>query len=130
MGRHFDVRLATAEEMMVDEPCSVLIRDCIEGEPVDVAVTCDYGVDGVWRANASFIADDHGEVDVARQAPVSGDWAGDGSGHGPWWSARLVSTSARDHGRLVPTVVEVRGTSTRGQTRAEFVRARSADRVG
>jgi len=52
---------------------------------------------------------DQGRLDTAADAPIAGDWSGDASGHGAWWSATLTTARSRlDLGPLVPTTVEVR----------------------
>ena len=46
---------------------------------------------GLWRAHATFLADDGGRVDLTRMAPQSGSYSGV-SPMGLMWSAERVST--------------------------------------
>lgn len=119
-----------AQELLLDEPCRVVVRGLEPGEQVDVTIVCDYGrsvrgFDRVWRAGAAFSADDRGDIDLARDAPISGDWVGDSSGYGPWVSATLTTTQSRhDMGRVIPTTVRLRAASGGQENVVELSRLR------
>jgi dienelactone hydrolase len=119
----------------LDEPCQVVVHDLSPRDSIEMSVECDYGPgpsgqDRVWRSRAVFTADDHGVIDLASDAPVGGDWTGDASGHGPWWSARLtLARSRRDMGPVVPTSVEVRAAGRDQQSTVLLNRRRWHDPV-
>lgn len=119
---------------LLTEPCDVSIVGVAAGELVDVEVVCDYGPASggsprVWAAQASFIAGPGGSVELGRDNPVSGDWVGDASGHGPWWSASIVDGAAGSGhvSDLVPTRVTA---STEGDSAALELTRRRVIRPG
>lgn len=104
--------LEVPKSALIDEPCRVVVGGLVPGAEVRVAVYCDYGQSSagsrVFEASAVFRAGEGGHVDVATMSPISGDWRGDHSGHGPWWAAGRTGRPSRiAHGGDIPTSVRV-----------------------
>lgn len=107
------------ERPLLTEPCAVSIGGLAAGDLVEVEVVCDYGPapggsSRVWAARASFAAGPDGSVEIAKDDPVRGDWVGDASGHGPWWSASPMDgvPGSRDASDLVPARITASTTET------------------
>lgn len=115
--------MVPSSEVLILDPCSVEVRGLRRGELVTVTVRCDYGPSSggaprVWEAGARLVATDSGAVSVAGTDPISGDWVGDRSGMGPWWSASLTTAEGRTEPSMgVDTEVTVRaGTGSLSRT--------------
>lgn len=68
--------LATPDSGLIDEPVRIRVEGARPGEEVELrASLCDPG--GMrWSARAAFRADRGGQVDLARDAPVTGSYRG------------------------------------------------------
>ncbi|MDG4825789.1 acyl-CoA thioesterase/bile acid-CoA:amino acid N-acyltransferase family protein [Asanoa sp. WMMD1127] len=78
----FDAAVALA-----DQPIHVRVSGLRAGETVTVASQVDDRDGQRWSADATFEADGHGVVDLARSAPASGTYSGV-DGMGLFWSMR------------------------------------------
>lgn len=106
-------------------PSDAAIRIVVRDVPVGAAVTVRTRL-GRSGAEAVFVADEHGVVDVAAQAPVSGSYAGVDA-MGLVWSMAPASggwlvISAEVGGDVIPPV-EVERQSTPAGVRREVVRS-------
>jgi dienelactone hydrolase len=73
---------------MVDEPLAIQMDGLTPGQHVTLRASQTDDLGRTWRAQATFVADAQGEVDVAAQAPVSGTYVG-ADGMGLIWSMAL-----------------------------------------
>lgn len=79
---------------LIDLPRRIAVRHAAPGEAVEItAETLRSGV--LWRASAVFLADADGTVDLSRDAPQSGSYAG-ADGMGLIWSQSPVDSSSRE----------------------------------
>ena len=81
-----------AAPMLVDEPAGVVVRGCEPHAPVTITAVVD-GAGGVFRAQATFEADESGAVDTAVAASTAGTYRGVDP-FGLWWSGEPVGPSA------------------------------------
>ncbi|HEX8697073.1 MAG TPA: acyl-CoA thioester hydrolase/BAAT C-terminal domain-containing protein [Longimicrobium sp.] len=81
----------SADTVLVDESVGIALTGLPPGREVTVRLSGEGPARG-WRASAAFRADE-GRVDLARAAPVSGDYAGVHA-MGLFWSARRDSAAA------------------------------------
>lgn len=81
-------------DALIDVARHIRIEGAQPGEAVEIsAETPRSGV--LWRAQARFIADAQGAVDLNRDAPVSGSYAGV-DGMGLVWSQSPVASTSRE----------------------------------
>jgi dienelactone hydrolase len=74
---------------LVDTPVRIELRAFPPREPVTLMALHTFPSGSRWQSQATFLADDNGGVDVARQAPVSGTYEGV-SPMGLFWSAERL----------------------------------------
>ena len=85
----------TPADALVDAPRTVRITGARPGQRVEIAArTRRAGI--LWQSRAAFTADAQGAVDMSRDAPVSGDYAGV-SAMGLIWSQSPVDSDSRDY---------------------------------
>lgn len=75
----------TPADALIDVPRRILVSQLAPGEEIDVHSRTRRGPDVGWSASARFRADADGVVDVQRDAPISGSYAG-ASAMGLIWS--------------------------------------------
>jgi dienelactone hydrolase len=75
---------------MVDEPLSIRVTGLQAGQPVTLRASQTDDHQRIWRANATFVADSNGQIDVASQAPVSGTYT-ESDAMGLIWSMALAA---------------------------------------
>jgi Acyl-CoA thioester hydrolase/BAAT N-terminal region len=61
-------------DALIDQP--IALRDFAPRQPASVTATQTYAEATRWQSRATFISDNDGQVDVTRQAPVSGTHEG------------------------------------------------------
>ncbi|MEP6875972.1 MAG: acyl-CoA thioesterase/bile acid-CoA:amino acid N-acyltransferase family protein [Burkholderiales bacterium] len=66
----------TPEDALIDVPRRIAVKALSPGEEVVLHTRTVRGPGVVWRSAASFRADGHGEVDLQRDAPIRGSYAG------------------------------------------------------
>lgn len=66
----------TPEDALIDVPRRIAVAGLSPGEEVVLHTCTVRGPGVVWRSSAAFRADAHGEVDLQRDAPLSGSYAG------------------------------------------------------
>jgi BAAT / Acyl-CoA thioester hydrolase C terminal/Acyl-CoA thioester hydrolase/BAAT N-terminal region len=78
---------------LVDAEPAVRVDGAAPGALVTLTLEVTDAARQRWRSANTYVADASGTVDVARDAPVRGSYAGvDGSA--PWWSMRFVGAEA------------------------------------
>jgi hypothetical protein len=60
----------------IDSPIGIEVRGFPPRQPVSLTATETFPSGSRWQAEATFISDESGRVDVAQQAPVSGSYDG------------------------------------------------------
>jgi len=68
---HLDV---TPLEALVDEQVAIRLSGLLPGQTATLWLCTRDGKEDVWASSASFVADDHGEIDLAAQQPVAGSY--------------------------------------------------------
>jgi len=63
-------------DALIDQPIAIALRDFTPRRPVSVTATMTYADAVRWQSRATFVSDDGGQVDITRQAPVSGTYEG------------------------------------------------------
>jgi dienelactone hydrolase len=81
-------------DALIDQPIAIALRGSTPRQPVSVTATQTYAEATRWQSRATFISDDGGQVDLTRQAPVSGTYEGVAP-MGLFWSMSLVPSEAR-----------------------------------
>lgn len=76
-------------DALIDQPIAIVLRGFIPRQPVSVTAMQTYAGAVRWQSRATFVSDDDGQVDVTRQAPVSGTYEGVAP-MGLFWSMDLV----------------------------------------
>ena len=66
----------TPEDALIDVPRRIAVTALAPGEEVVLHTRTVRGADVVWRSEATFRADVEGEVDLQRDAPIHGSYAG------------------------------------------------------
>ena len=62
-------------DALIDVPRGIRVEHVAPGQTVEItALTRRNGV--LWQSHAAFVAGEDGSVDLTRDAPVSGDYAG------------------------------------------------------
>ena len=100
-------------------------------EPVTLRATLRHPDGSLWRSEASFQAGDDGRVDLARQAPLHGDW-GHADAMAPVWAMQRlqapVDPSRTDE--VAPLTITLDAHDSTGrQASAEFVQRYVVDGV-
>src|SRR5262245_45778147 len=72
---------------MVDQVIDLQVAGFAPVQPVTIQAVYT-ARDGVWKAQATFLTDDNGSVDVANQAPLSGSYCS-ADAMGLFWSMKL-----------------------------------------
>lgn len=78
---------------LVDEAISIAVRGFPPREPVTITAVQNFPSSTCWQAEATFVADEKGCVDVSKQAPVEGSYDGV-SPMGLFWSAERLPGAA------------------------------------
>jgi dienelactone hydrolase len=66
----------TPRRVLMDEVAVIKASGLVPGEHVTIRGRLTDGVDHAWAAKAEFVADEHGVVDVSKQAPAGGSYKG------------------------------------------------------
>ncbi len=66
----------TPRRVLMDELAVIKASGLESGERVTIRGRLTDGVDHAWASKAEFVADEHGVVDVSKQAPASGSYKG------------------------------------------------------
>src|SRR5438105_1349769 len=100
--------IADPIDALYDQPVRVRIEGCRPGATVAVRARADDDLNRRWASHATFIADEAGRIDLARQAAASGTYPGRDS-MGLFWSMELDRSVVERSGfiKLRPTPVEV-----------------------
>ena len=98
----------TPQRSLVDEPLRIEMSGLRPGQHVRLAAQQFDDDRRAWRSHAEFVADSHGSVDVAGQAPVAGSYDGVAP-MGLIWSMALPPDEPRLSAftRRQPTPVEI-----------------------
>ncbi|VVD80817.1 acyl-CoA thioesterase/bile acid-CoA:amino acid N-acyltransferase family protein [Pandoraea anhela] len=86
---------ATPADALIDVPRHLVVRGAVPGAHVTLAARTARAGGVVWHAQATFVADADGVVDVSRDAPVSGSYRGV-SAMGLIWSQVPEDGKSRD----------------------------------
>lgn len=78
---------------LIDVDRTITLTGFSAGAHVTLTATSRQADDTVWQSRNRYVADAHGKVAVAEQAPVSGDYQGIES-QGPLWSQTLQTSDA------------------------------------
>ena len=101
-------------DALIDVPRGIRVEHVAPGQTVEItALTRRNGV--LWQSHAAFVAGEDGSVDLTRDAPVSGDYAGV-SPMGLIWSQ---SPWTRPAASLQPSVTEPLVTEVRARRRRQ-----------
>jgi hypothetical protein len=129
---------AAAATIFADEPAALMdaevaikLRGLPPRQPVIVTAVQTYPSGSRWQARATFMSDASGNVDIARQAPISGTYDGV-SAMGLIWSAERLpgAATAPPPGFIMrPWLVSLEATGPDG-TRAETTLERRAAGAG
>ena len=85
----------TPADALIDVPRHIRVEHVAPGQTVEItALTRRDGV--LWQSHAAFVAGEDGVVDLSRDAPASGDYAGV-SPMGLVWSQSPVDSPSREH---------------------------------
>jgi len=76
MERAMPALVATPARALIDVPRHVVATGFPPGQPVEITARLVQNDGSLWQSWASFIAAPDGSVDLARDAPLAGDWAG------------------------------------------------------
>ena len=120
----------TPPDALIDVPRHIRVEHVAPGQTVEItALTRRNGV--LWQSHAAYGGGEDGSVDLTRDAPVSGDYAGL-SPMGLVWSQSPVDPPSRElfnHPVAEPLVTEVIVRAAGAQARASFVQRLAADGV-
>ncbi|HZO73243.1 MAG TPA: acyl-CoA thioesterase/bile acid-CoA:amino acid N-acyltransferase family protein [Ktedonobacteraceae bacterium] len=64
----------TPLEALVDEQVAIRLSGLLPGQTATLWMRTRDGQEDVWVSSASFVADDHGEIDLTTQQPVAGSY--------------------------------------------------------
>ncbi|MGH8403788.1 MAG: acyl-CoA thioesterase/BAAT N-terminal domain-containing protein, partial [Gammaproteobacteria bacterium] len=67
---------ASPTSALVDEPVTIRVSNLRPGEPVTLRASMSDNQNRTWSAEATFVANDKGVVDVTRDAPKYGNYSG------------------------------------------------------
>jgi dienelactone hydrolase len=116
---------------LFDAVVAIELRGFPVRQPITITAIQTYPNMSRWQGRATFMSDDDGNVDVARQAPISGTYDGV-SAMGLIWSAELLPGQNKmpPPGAIMqPKLVQLEATGPDG-TRAELTLARDVARPG
>lgn len=122
----------TPARALMDEPLRIRISGADPHGRVHVAATVKQGTSLLWSSAADFVANDHGIVDLTRQAPARGSYSGVHP-MGIVWSMHQMTKTYEGLGApgLSPIVYEFSATADDGKdAKAAVTRLRVADDVG
>lgn len=91
---HWQLRVDPADGL-IDTERRILVEGLTPGASITLSATTERGQGVHWHSQATFQADEHGTVDTATQAPISGDYA-QVSAMGLIWSQQPAQESARE----------------------------------
>jgi len=115
---------------LIDVPRQIRVEHVAPGQTVEItALTRRNGV--LWQSQAAFVAGADGTVDLGRDAPVSGDYAGVAP-MGLVWSQSPVDSSSREHFNHPVTdalVTDVVARAAGAQAQASFTQRLASDGV-
>ncbi|MGS1108197.1 acyl-CoA thioesterase/bile acid-CoA:amino acid N-acyltransferase family protein [Achromobacter anxifer] len=115
---------------LIDVPRQIRVEHVVPDQTVEItALTRRNGV--LWQSQAAFVAGADGTVDLGRDAPVSGDYAGVAP-MGLVWSQSPVDSSSREHFNHPVTdalVTDVVARVAGSQAQASFTQRLAADGV-
>ena len=89
-ARHLEV---PGEAVLRGEPVTIRVRGLAPSRRVTLAAVGRDQFGGTWSSRADLVADGGGVIDLSRDAPVAGSWAGAGS-EGPFRSMALDPAAA------------------------------------
>src|SRR6185503_1733456 len=81
-------------DALIDQPVAIVLRGFAPRRPVNVIATQIYAEALRWQSRATFITDNEGQVDLTREAPVSGTYEGVAP-MGLFWSMEGLPGEAR-----------------------------------
>ena len=113
---------------LVDSPIAIRLRGFPPRRSVKVTAVHAFPTSSRWQADATFISDDQGRVDLADQAPVAGTYDGV-SPMGLFWSAQRLPGAAKaapDGSIMQPRFVDLEATSPDGPRAALTIERRVA----
>ncbi|MCD5970993.1 acyl-CoA thioesterase/bile acid-CoA:amino acid N-acyltransferase family protein [Pseudomonas quasicaspiana] len=85
----------TPADGLLDEPRRIFVKGLQPSQKVELSTRTLRGNGQYWVSSATYIADASGQVDLERDAPVSGSYAGV-SASGLLWSQRPEASGAAD----------------------------------
>lgn len=85
----------TPEDDLIDVPRRIVVSGATPGSTVAITATTLRAGGVTWQAQAAFKADAQGTVDLTRDAPTAGDYAGVAA-MGLVWSQAPVDSKSRD----------------------------------
>jgi dienelactone hydrolase len=97
---------AHLHKVMIDQPLHIHLSGFAPRQPVTVQAVST-PEEGVWKAQATFLTDDNGCVDVATQAPLSGSYR-DADAMGLFWSMERDASEESSHDNHI-TLAAVQG---------------------
>jgi len=109
-------------DALIDQPIVITLRGFAPLLPVSVTATQTYADAIRWQSRAKFISNDNGQVDLARQPPVSGAYEGVAP-MGLFWSMERLVSEARPLPRdavMLPMPIRLEAEGADGR-RAEIV---------
>jgi pimeloyl-ACP methyl ester carboxylesterase len=105
---------------MIDMPRRITATGFAPGRPVEITADLTQNDGSRWRSHATFIADANGSIDLAQDAPLSGDWKGVSS-MGLVWAMRSLGAGGPVRGQTEPLEVAVTARGADGErARASF----------
>ena len=117
-------------DALIDVPRGIRVEHVAPGQTVEItALTRRNGV--LWQSHAAFVAGEDGSVDLTRDAPVSGDYAGV-SPMGLIWSQSPVDSPSREHFNhsvAEPLVTEIVARAAGAQVQGRFTQRLAAEGV-
>lgn len=117
-------------DALIDVPRGIRVEHVAPGQTVEItALTRRNGV--LWQSHAAFVAGEDGSVDLTRDAPVSGDYAGV-SPMGLIWSQSPVDSPSREpfnHPVTEPLVTEILARAAGAQVQGQFTQRLAAEGV-
>lgn len=117
-------------DALIDVPRCIRVEQARPGKTVEItALTRRNGV--LWQSRAAFVADADGVVDLTRQAPASGDYAGTAP-MGLVWSQSPVDSPSREqfnHPVTEALVTDVVARADGAQAQASFTQRLAAEGV-
>lgn len=116
--------IVTPADALIDQARRITVSGAAPGATV-VIETRTPRSDHLWFSRAVFRADDAGRVDLTRDAPLGGDYAGV-SDMGLIWSQTCPTGGARDHVQFnarpdQPLVTDLTASSDGAQARAQMI---------